>query len=145
MIAALAFVFGLVFGTGLLLAQMTRPDKVLGFLDLAGRWDPSLALVMAGAIAVALPAFAWARRREAAGEGTLLGASFRMPTATRADRRLLAGAALFGLGWGLTGICPGPALVLLGASPFGGSDVLDIIAFVASMIVGMWLASRKST
>ena len=143
MIAALAFLCGLVFGAGLLLAQMTRPDKVLAFLDLAGAWDPSLALVMVGAIAVALPAFAWAKRREAAGAGTLLGGTLRLPAATRVDRRLLMGAALFGAGWVLAGICPGPAFVMLGASPFGGSDVLDVVMFVAAMIIGMWLGNRK--
>lgn len=143
MIAALAFLCGLVFGTGLLLAQMTRPDKVLAFLDLAGHWDPSLALVMGGAIAVALPAFAWAKRRQASGAGTLLGGALKLPAAARADRRMLTGAALFGAGWGLAGICPGPAVVMLGASPFGGSDVLDVIMFVAAMFIGMWLAKRN--
>lgn len=118
---------GLVFGLGLILSGMASPAKVLGFLDLAGAWDPSLALVMAGAIAVGLPTFALARRREA----TLLGLPLRLPTASAIDGRLLGGSLLFGAGWGLAGFCPGPALVALGMGE------LKAAVFVAAMLAGM--------
>ena len=122
-----AFVAGLMFGLGLILSGMSDPAKVLGFLDLAGAWDPSLALVMAGAVAVGLVAFRLFRDRSR----SLLGMPLQMPTARRIDRRLLAGSALFGIGWGLAGICPGPALVLLGAgSPPG-------MLFTAGLLGGM--------
>lgn len=120
---------GLVFGLGLILSGMASPAKVLGFLDLAGAWDPSLALVMAGAIAVGLPTFALVRRREA----TLLGQPLRLPTASAVDRRLLGGSLLFGAGWGLAGFCPGPALVALGMGE------LKAVVFVAAMLAGMGL------
>ncbi|WP_038209144.1 YeeE/YedE family protein [Xenophilus azovorans] len=120
---------GLLFGLGLLLSGMADPGKVLGFLDLAGRWDPSLAFVMAGAVGVALPAFAWVRRRGAA----LCGAPLHLPVARRIDRRLLAGSLLFGAGWGLAGFCPGPALVAL------GMGLRPALLFVAAMAAGMLL------
>lgn len=130
---------GLVFGLGLILSGMTDPTKVLGFLDVAGRWDPSLALVMAGAIAVAAGPFALARKRSV----SLLGAPMKLPTARRVDRRLLGGSALFGIGWGLAGFCPGPALVALG---MGEAKAL---VFVAAMLAGMgifeWLERREPT
>ncbi|MDR7267905.1 putative membrane protein YedE/YeeE [Pelomonas saccharophila] len=119
LIAAFA---GLVFGLGLIVSGMVFPAKVLGFLDLAGGWDSSLALVMAGAIAVGLPAFAWARR-----------AKVKLPDSTRIDRRLVGGSLLFGIGWGLAGLCPGPALVVLG---LGDAKALG---FVAAMLAGMGL------
>lgn len=129
---------GLVFGLGLVIAGMANPAKVLGFLDLAGSWDPSLALVMAGAIAVSAPAFALARRRRTA----LLGAPLQVPTLRQIDRRLVGGSLLFGLGWGLAGICPGPGVVLLGAGLPAGA------AFVAAMLAGMavfeWLDHRRA-
>jgi uncharacterized membrane protein YedE/YeeE len=100
-VAALA---GLLFGIGLIVSGMTNPAKVQSFLDLAGRWDPSLALVMGGAIAVGLPAFSLARRRS----HSLLGDPMQLPANRRIDRRLLAGSLLFGAGWGLAGYCPGP-------------------------------------
>ncbi len=118
---------GLVFGLGLILSGMASPAKVLGFLDLAGAWDPSLALVMVGAIAVGLLAFGVARRRER----TLLGLPLRLPTASVIDRRLLGGSLLFGAGWGLAGFCPGPALVALGMGE------LKALVFVAAMLAGM--------
>lgn len=119
---------GLLFGLGLGVSGMTRPDKVLGFLDITGDWDPSLAFVMVGAIGAFALAFRIARRRGA----PLLGGRFpRLPR--RLDARLLGGAALFGLGWGLAGICPGPALVDLG----GGLG--DIALFSVTMVAGMWL------
>ena len=118
---------GLVFGLGLILSGMTNPAKVLGFLDLAGPWDPSLALVMAGAIAVGLAAFALARRRET----SLLGLELKLPASRRIDRRLIGGSLLFGIGWGVAGFCPGPALVALGMGEAKAA------VFVASMLLGM--------
>ena len=129
MFAFLSFGVGLVFGLGLILSGMANPAKVLGFLDLAGPWDPSLALVMAGAIAVAAPAFFWARKRRV----SLLGAPMQLPTATRLDRRLVLGSLLFGAGWGVAGFCPGPALVAL------GMGVPQAFVFVLAMLVGMGL------
>ena len=123
----IAFVVGLVFGIGLIVAGMTDPARVLDFLDLAGLWNPSLAFVMGGAILVTLPAFAIARQRQR----TLLGAPLQLPTSTRIDGRLLLGALAFGVGWGLAGLCPGPALALLAS---GNGKVLLL---VVSMLGGM--------
>src|SRR5687768_12450696 len=112
----MALIAGLVFGLGLILSGMTNPAKVIGFLDLAGNWDPSLALVMAGAIAVSFVPFRMARNRSMA----LLGGPIRLPTASDIDRRLVLGSLAFGVGWGLAGYCPGPALASLlsgGAKP----------------------------
>lgn len=118
---------GLVFGLGLIVSGMANPAKVLGFLDLAGRWDPSLALVMAGAIAVGSVAFLLAKNRTR----SLLGAEMKLPTTSHIDRRLVTGSALFGMGWGIAGFCPGPGLVALG---MGESKAL---VFVAAMLAGM--------
>lgn len=118
---------GLVFGLGLIVSGMANPAKVLGFLDLAGDWDPSLALVMAGAIAVAAIAFAVARKRTA----SLLGAAMKLPTPRDIDRRLVLGSLLFGIGWGVAGFCPGPGLVALG---MGQAKAL---VFVLAMLAGM--------
>ena len=120
---------GLVFGIGLIVSGMSNPAKVLGFLDLAGKWDPSLALVMGGAVAVGLVAYALAKRRQT----TWLGLPMSIPGATHIDRRLVIGSLLFGVGWGLAGICPGPALVLVGAGVAKG------IIFAAAMLAGMGL------
>jgi uncharacterized membrane protein YedE/YeeE len=122
-----AFVVGLVFGIGLIVAGMTNPAKVLGFLDLAGPWDASLAFVMGGAIAVGLVAFALAGRRER----TLLGGAMHLPTQTRIDRRLVLGSLAFGIGWGLAGFCPGPALALLATGQH------KVIVFLLAMVAGM--------
>lgn len=122
-----AFASGLVFGIGLIIAGMANPAKVLGFLDLAGTWDPSLAFVMGGGIAVGLIAFAFAKRRTS----SFLGLPMQLPSARHLDRRLIGGSALFGIGWGLAGICPGPGLVLLGAGTTKG------LVFVAAMLAGM--------
>lgn len=131
-----AFAAGLVFGCGLLISGMADPSKVLGFLDLAGAWNPSLALVMAGAIAVGAPGFALLRRRRL----SLLGEPMQLPTARRVDRRLLGGSLLFGVGWGLAGICPGPAVVLLGAGSWQGA--LFTGAMLAGMLIHEWLERR---
>lgn len=121
------FVSGLIFGIGLILAGMTQPLKVKGFLDLAGAWDPSLALVMGGAIALGVLAFARAKRQDR----SWTGAPMEIPTNRTVDRRLITGGVLFGMGWGIAGFCPGPALVALG-SGMGSAGI-----FVAAMLVGM--------
>lgn len=122
-----ALLSGLIFGLGLILAGMANPAKVLGFLDLAGLWDPSLALVMGGGIAIGSVAFALAKRRTQ----SLLGLPMQLPTSRQLDRRLLGGSIAFGIGWGLAGICPGPALVLLGSGSYQG------MVFVVAMLAGM--------
>ena len=121
------FISGLIFGLGLILAGMADPLKVKGFLDLAGAWDPSLALVMGGAIALGVVAFALARRREL----SWTGEHIEIPTNRTIDTRLILGGVLFGAGWGIGGFCPGPALVALG-SGMGAAGI-----FVAAMLVGM--------
>ena len=122
---------GLLFGAGLVISGMADPAKVLGFLHLAPGWNPSLAFVMGGALAVTLPGFAWLRRRGRA----LDGAALANPQGA-VDRRLLLGAVLFGLGWGLAGYCPGPAIVSAGL--LQGSGLL----FLPAMLAGAWLASQ---
>lgn len=122
-----ALLSGLVFGFGLILSGMANPAKVIGFLDLAGRWDPSLAFVMAGAIAVGTVAFVIARKRTL----SFLGGAMHLPTARDIDRRLVGGSLLFGIGWGLGGFCPGPGLVALGMGE------MKALVFVAAMIAGM--------
>jgi len=127
-----ALIAGLVFGIGLIIAGMSNPAKVLGFLDVFGAWDPSLALVMVGAIGVGVVAFGLARRRSVA----LLGDAIESPTQNQIDVRLIGGSLLFGIGWGLAGICPGPAFVLLG---FG---IARAWIFVAAMLFGLWLVQQ---
>ena len=133
-----ALVAGAICGAGLVVSGMANPAKVLGFLDLLGAWDPSLALVMAGAIAVGLIGFAWSSDRTK----SALGLPMRIPATRPVDRRLLAGAAVFGIGWGLAGFCPGPAVVALATGSF------KAILFVAAMLAGMGayeiLASRSN-
>lgn len=123
---------GLLFGMGLVLGGMTDPAKVIGFLDLAGRWDPSLAFVMGGALCVTFPTFQLLKSKAR----PLYETRFYLPTRQDVDRSLLGGAALFGVGWGIAGLCPGPAVANLA---FGSPQVL---AFVAAMIAGMWLCDR---
>lgn len=127
---------GLLFGLGLAVSQMMNPAKVLNFLDLAGNWDPSLALVMGGALAVTLPGFAWLRGRPR----PWAAPRFAWPQATDIDAPLLGGAALFGLGWGLSGLCPGPAL----AGLVTGQPLL--FGFVLALLLGYrgtaWLQGR---
>lgn len=130
--ALYALVAGLLFGLGLIAGGMTDPMKVKAFLDLFGAWDPSLALVMGGGIAVGTVGFALARRRSR----TLTGGAIDWPTSTTIDTRLIVGGVLFGLGWGLGGFCPGPALVAA-ASGFGPA-----LWFVPAMLAGMWLNDR---
>jgi len=125
-----AFLSGAVFAAGLVVSGMTKPSKVLAFLDVSGAWDPSLALVMVGAIAVSAVAFRVAARRSA----PVLDASFAVPPAGGAiRRRLVAGAALFGLGWGLSGLCPGPAVLSIAGGEAGA------FVFVLAMLAGMAL------
>ncbi|WP_218243462.1 YeeE/YedE family protein [Comamonas fluminis] len=126
-IAALAC--GLIFGLGLILSGMGNPAKVQNFLDFFGQWDPSLALVMGGAIAIGLIAFAWAQTRSTA----LLGEPMQLPGNTAIDKKLLTGSALFGVGWGLAGFCPGPALMNLATLQ------AEVWIFVAAMLAGMVL------
>ncbi|HLD68214.1 MAG TPA: DUF6691 family protein [Pseudomonas sp.] len=126
-----ALLAGLLFGFGLLLAGMANPAKVLAFLDLAGAWDPSLALVMVGAIGVALLPFAWARRQSR----TLLDAPMGLPQKRELDGRLIAGSLLFGVGWGIAGLCPGPALAILLDAHW------QALVFVLAMLAGMFLFS----
>ncbi len=121
------FGIGLLFAVGLAVAGMTQPSKVLAFLDFTGEWDPSLGFVMAGGIAVHLALYKWILQREA----PLMGIRFGIPTSRVIDARLLGGAALFGVGWALSGYCPGPGLVSAGSLHVNG------LLFVAAMLVGM--------
>lgn len=134
---AAAFGIGLLFGLGLLVSGMADPGKVIGFLDVFGAWDPSLAFVMGGGVLVGLVGFAVAKRRTSA----FLGGAMRWPTATRIDARLLAGSFVFGIGWGLAGFCPGPALVAaaLGYAKAG----VFVVAMLAGMGLQGWLDTRR--
>ena len=131
MVKLTAFFAGLIFGFGLLLGGMANPAKVLGFLDLAGAWDPSLGLVMAGAIAVAILPFNWARKQKK----SLLGSPMQLPVKRELDSRLIGGSLLFGVGWGIAGICPGPAVAILLTGHW------QIIVFVLAMLAGILLFS----
>jgi len=124
-----ALVAGLLFGYGLLVSGMTNPANVLGFLDVFGAWRPQLAFVMGAAVLTAAPSFWFVRNRRR----NLLGAPVELPDRLRIDKPLLFGAAMFGVGWGLSGICPGPGLVLLA----GGQGMAYL--FMAAVIAGMWL------
>jgi uncharacterized membrane protein YedE/YeeE len=121
-------VSGLVFGTGLVVSGMTQPAKVLGFLDIFGAWDPTLAFVMGGALAVSLPGFYFARGRTR----PLFAAHFRWPTKSEIDAPLIGGAMLFGLGWGLVGLCPGPAIVNL------ATFLPQVALFIVMMGIGIY-------
>ena len=124
---------GLLFGLGLVTSHMTDPDRIADFLDVAGDWDPTLAFVMIGAIAIAAPAFIIARSRER----SLLGETITLPDRRRIDRPLMLGAAIFGVGWGLAGICPGPGIALLGTLDKGA------LVFVPAVIAGMFIARLR--
>ncbi|PSS50794.1 DUF6691 family protein [Leclercia tamurae] len=132
MLVIMAFLCGLIFGAGLLISGLANPEKVLGFLDLSQAWDPSLAFVMIGAIAVGIIGFALVKGRKTA----FCGVPILLPDNNTVDRTLVVGAVLFGLGWGLAGICPGPSLILLGAGIGKG------LLFVLSMLAGMWIVTR---
>lgn len=127
--ALIALLCGILFGVGLILSGMTNPEKVLAFLDITGSWDPSLMFVMLGAIATAFLPFKWAKRHQQ----SLLGLPLTLPTKTKIDQRIIIGSVLFGAGWGLAGICPGPAVVNFSIYPF------DIAWFMMAMLVGMCL------
>lgn len=126
---------GLIFGTGLIVSGMVNPARVQNFLDLFGQWDPSLAFVMAGAIAVTLPGYRLLRKKM---DKPLFGVSFHWPTRTDIDVRLITGAAIFGLGWGLGGLCPGPALTVLST---GGKDIaLFVVAMLSGIVAARYIA-----
>ncbi|MBC7454619.1 MAG: YeeE/YedE family protein [Massilia sp.] len=132
----MALVVGLVFGIGLIISGMTDPSKVIGFLDLHGAWDPSLAFVMGGAVLVGLGAFALAKKRTT----SFLGGAMHLPTNRGLDKRLVIGSLLFGVGWGLAGFCPGPAIVSLGTG--NPKAVVFVLAMLAGMAVFEWFESR---
>lgn len=129
MMIVAAGLVGLLFGLGLIVAGMANPAKVLAFLDVAGAWDPSLALVMVAAIGVAVLPLTWAKRRS----HSLLGAPMQLPVKRELDRRLIGGSLLFGIGWGIAGICPGPAVAILLSGHW------QVLVFVAAMLAGMAL------
>jgi uncharacterized membrane protein YedE/YeeE len=129
---AVALAVGVIFGAGLVLAGMTQPAKVLAFLDLFGAWDPSLLFVIGGAVAV----YAVAYRAIMTRQKPLLADAFVLPARHTIDLKLIGGAALFGVGWGLGGYCPGPSIVAL------ASGALDVFVLVAATAAGMWIASR---
>lgn len=126
-----AFILGSLFAVGLMLSGMANPEKVLGFLDLFGTWDPSLAFVMGGAILIAFVPFQKIMRRTE--PKTLYGEKVMLPDVHRIDSKLLAGATLFGIGWGIAGICPAPALTLIGLGHF------EAFYFITAMLAGMWM------
>ncbi len=127
-----SFAVGMLFGLGLSISEMINPARVIGFLDVTGRWDATLVLVMAGALAVTVTMFPLISGRPF----SLLGQKFALPVKTQLDLPLVLGAAIFGIGWGLGGLCPGPALAGL------ASGSLEIVLFVAAMVAGQWLAGR---
>jgi uncharacterized protein len=129
---ASALAAGLLFGLGLAISQMVNPDKVLDFLDVAGSWDPSLALVMGGAVGVAMLAFRFVLKRKQ----PVFDSEFHLPRMTKVDRRVLAGSAIFGLGWGIGGYCPGPGIAALSAGN------VEALVFVAGMALGSVLYRR---
>jgi uncharacterized membrane protein YedE/YeeE len=124
-----SFLVGLIFGIGLILAGMTNPAKVIGFLDITGTWDPSLAFVMGGAILVAIIAFRFAKKRTV----NFLGGAMRMPSSDMIDKRLVIGSLLFGAGWGMAGFCPGPAITSIGTG--NPKAVIFVIAMIAGMAI----------
>ena len=127
------FIVGLLFGWGLLISGMTDPGKVIGFLDLTGSWDPSLAVVMGGAIAVGFFAFGTAKKRTS----NFLGGALHLPTSSDIDKRLILGALLFGAGWGLAGFCPGPGIVSMAAGQ--PKAAVFVVAMLAGMLVFEWM------
>jgi uncharacterized membrane protein YedE/YeeE len=134
----LALAAGALFGVGLVISGMTQPTKVIGFLDVAGRWDPSLLCVMAGAVGVFTLAFRWSGQRRA----PFFAERFRPPAQRAIDARLIAGAALFGVGWGIGGYCPGPAVTSLGSGGVG--TLAFVLAMLGGIGLGVWLDARQS-
>lgn len=133
-----AFVIGLVFGLGITVSGMINPAKVLNFFDLFGTWDPSLAFVMGGALAVAIPGYRLVLSRQA----PVMAPRFQLPDTQVVDRRLVLGSAVFGLGWGIAGFCPGGALPALGT---GERDVyIFLAALVAGLLIARWLQARSA-
>jgi hypothetical protein len=132
-----SLISGLLFGAGLLLSGMANPEKVLGFLDIAGLWDPSLAFVMGGAILVGLVAFGFAKKQTV----SVLGFEMKLPKTTAIDKRLIIGSIGFGIGWGLAGFCPGPALVAVGAGET--KAIVFVVAMVAGIAIFKTLESRQ--
>lgn len=131
-----ALLSGIIFGLGLSLSQMINPDKVLGFLDISGNWDPSLALVMTGALAIAMPGFQWIRRQPK----PQLDNQFHLTVKTQLDKPLLLGAAIFGIGWGMTGYCPGPAFASLA---LGNQEALYTVLSIYAGFTAAGFFSRK--
>ena len=136
MMIVVSLLSGLVFGLGLLISGMANPAKVLGFLDITQLWDPSLAFVMGGAISVGFFAFRMAQKRTR----PVCAPEMHLPTSQKIDIRLIGGSALFGLGWGLAGICPGPAIVLVGAGITKG--IIFVAAMLAGMLIFQWLDNK---
>ncbi len=133
--ALVALLAGTLFGAGLAISGMTDPGKVIGFLDLAGQWDPSLAFVMGAAICISLPTFQLLRGRSR----PVFASQYFLPTKQDLDPQLILGAVFFGIGWGIAGLCPGPAIAnLASASP-------EILGFVVAMVAGMWLRERMNS
>lgn len=132
MLVTLSFISGLLFGFGLIISGMANPEKVLNFLDLYHAWDPSLAFVMIGAISVGVIGFSLAKHRKV----TLFNVPLSLPSNNKIDLPLVAGAAIFGIGWGMAGICPGPSLVLFGAGVGKG------MLFLLAMLPGMWIVDK---
>ncbi len=124
-----AFVVGTLFGLGLAVSGMMNPAKVLGFLDVLGAWDPTLAFVMAGGLAVTIPGFYLVRKRQ----GSLFGGAFQIPTRKDIDWKLVVGSLTFGVGWGIAGFCPGPAVAAL------SSGLPEVLLFMAALLSGMLL------
>ena len=133
-----AFVIGLIFGLGITVSGMINPAKVLNFFDIAGTWDPSLAFVMAGALAVAVPGYRLVLARPA----PVMESRFQLPETRAIDRKLVLGSAVFGLGWGIAGFCPG------GALPALGTGARDVYIFLAALVVGLlaarWVQARTT-
>lgn len=131
-----SFVSGLIFGLGLIISKMVQPEKVTGFLDVFGKWDPSLAFVMGGAIMIAMPSFWLAKRWQQKNKVALNGEPLKLPTKTQITKSLIVGSVLFGMGWGLLGLCPGPALVV------AASGNVQAIIFVIAMLCGFYLHKK---
>lgn len=135
----ISYLSGLLFGLGLIISQMVDPAKVLGFLDLFGNWDPSLALVMVAAVGIGLPIFWLAKKRVSTGKNAMNADTIQLPQKTQLTKPLIVGSLLFGAGWGLAGLCPGPAIV---AAATGHTMVL---IFIGAMIVGFYLFTWYDT